>query len=98
MKPVYWKLIGLAEVGIVAAYYNLFTNMGSISTNPAISWPYRVKINDLIYLDPTSRILGYLVLIALTLLILFADKLQFTQKVERSVIASKSEQSVLEGN
>ena len=76
MNPVYWKLIGLAEVGIVAAYYNLFTNMGSISTNPAISWPLRVEINGLLYLDPITRILGYLIIIALTLLILFADRLE----------------------
>lgn len=77
MKDAYWRLIGLAEWGIVASYYHFFIGSGYAYTpHPDIWYPYWVEYDGLLFADPTARLLGYLGLAALALLIVFSDRLE----------------------
>lgn len=77
MKIMIWKLIGLAELALVSVYYHVFSGMGSVYTPRSGVWyEYVVEVDGKLFIDPTWRAVGYVVLAALALLVIFADKVE----------------------
>ena len=77
MRNLYWKLIGLAMVGVAGVYFHVYVNAGFVfHPQVGVSYRYMVLRDGLLYAHPVTRVAGYLVLAALTLLVLFADRLE----------------------